>query len=434
MRFLSTLFKRNAKPRRKTGSRRRLTLERLEDRSLQTTITINPSTDPGSTTSSAYNLPAIKSSDRYVVTEPAGYSDPTDYYKFSVPANGRVNLSLTGFGLLNLHLELRNSTGREIARSNARGSTPDSLEPTLSQGTYYVAVVYAGGPSLYLYDYTLTISAGSNWTMISGDDQIHHVGIIRADGNSSITRAVDSWLLIHGKDNRPDPFLNDTGLAKAVASPVSGSGVSLSRVLAVDWETATATGRTNFSNPWIIKAGAAVARMLSDYSITGSRLNIIGHSWGALLGYEIGRAVGGSTPINRFVALDPASQAFGYDDGRVNFAAISTWSWALISSQLEGGLNKASTADESFTVIKDSAADGIGHSQIVPFFADLLSRSDSITSEFKLSKVKDRKLLWKLNQYYQNGFQRSGGVFEVVLSATMQNNVWKLSSLRYIPA
>jgi hypothetical protein len=440
MRFLSIMFKRNAKPRRQIDSRRRLGFESLEDRSLLSVV-ISPSTDPGSTISSAYNLGPISNTSRYIANQSESSSDKTDYYKFTIPVNEPVNVSLTGFKQ-NLNLEVRNSTGALIVNSNASGTTAESLNRTLAGGTYYVDVTYNASIPVST-NYTLTMSAGSNWKMISGiNNEVHHVGVIRADGSTGIICAADSWLLIHGRNCGPSFFGGSGGLANAVASSTSGSGVPYSQVLEVDWETVTNKGLLDFNNPWIIKAGDAIAGILSSYSITGSHLNEIGHSWGALLGYEIGRALGGGNAVNRLVALDPACQATGYDSGRVNFGAVSTWSWEFTSSSLSttlGGISRVATADESFTVRNGTGAGEIGndidaHTNVVAFYADILFRSDSITSQFKLSQVKNRNLPWKLNQYDQSGSRNSNGVFEAVLCATQQSGIWKLSSCRYVSA
>lgn len=439
MRLLARLFRRDAKPRQPVSHRRRLALEPLEDRSLLSVV-VSPTTDPGNTTATAHVLPAISSDSRYIVNQSENSLDKSDYYKLTIPANEPVNLSLTGF-TQNLNLELRNSSGALLVGGFSSGTAAESISRSLSSGTYYVAVTYDG--TVAGTNYTLTISAGNNWRMISGiNNEVHHVGVISAGGGANIVSSAESWLLIHDRNSSPSYFGDGSSmLASAVASAASGSGATIDRVLEVDWETVTAKkSASDYSNPWIIKTGDAVAGILTGYSITRTYLNEIGHGWGALLAYEIGRSIGGGNGVNRLVALDPAPRATGYDETRVNFAAVSAWSWVFISSTISGGANKASSADESFTVRSIAGNGQIGasdvdaHSNAVPIFVNLISRTDSLASPFKLSQVKSRSLPWKVNRYNQSGAFSSSGIFEAVICCTQQNSVWKPSNVLYVKA
>lgn len=132
------------------------------------------------------------------------------------------------------------------------------------------------------------------------------------------------WLVAHGKNDGENSF-------RSMNSAVR-KGTGEDQVVSVDWANGAAgTGGTLDNGRFFINLGENFAAMLkSEGFITHKNIHCVGHSWGTLIGYETSRAFGG---VDRFFALDPATQALGgYDDGRVNFGNIS-----LRSTSVKGG-------------------------------------------------------------------------------------------------
>ena len=85
---------------------------------------------------------------------------------------------------------------------------------------------------------------------------------------------------------------------------------SAQQVLTLDWHQAAApaTGLTSAfdltEERWIPHAGQWAADALSGMGISGGNLNLIGHSWGAVVAGELAQDTSGG--VNTIVALDPA--------------------------------------------------------------------------------------------------------------------------------
>ncbi|MEW6498267.1 MAG: PPC domain-containing protein, partial [Cyanobacteriota bacterium] len=125
--------------------------------------TVSP--DPGNTLDTAYDVTTL--SDTRTFTDAVSSSDTNDFYRFSLDNTSNFNLSLTG---LSSDVDVRliqdvNSNGivdngDEIVRSTWGGSNDESINHSLTTGTYFAQVYqYSGDTS-----YTLNLSATASQT------------------------------------------------------------------------------------------------------------------------------------------------------------------------------------------------------------------------------------------------------------------------------
>lgn len=140
---------------------------------------------------------------------------------------------------------------------------------------------------------------------------------------TSLDSGPDLWIMAHGKNDGENSFQS---LNEAVAQ-----GAEASQVVSLDWSSGAAGWALDLSNGrYFVNLGKSLAGYLTDEGFTGNNVHWVGHSWGTLVGCETARSLG---RVNRFVALDPATQAFGgYDDDRVDFGRFSQ-----IATGVKGG-------------------------------------------------------------------------------------------------
>lgn len=131
------------------------------------------------------------------------------------------------------------------------------------------------------------------------------------------------WLVCHGKRDGEKSF---RGIQVALHKAIPGA-----QVVCVDWSGGAEGAEKTLNNGrHFLNLARNLCAVLKNKGFSKNQVNWAGHSWGTLVGYETARAFDG---VNRFIALDPATQAFGgYDDGRVNFESVS-----LASTGVKGG-------------------------------------------------------------------------------------------------
>lgn len=105
-------------------------------------------------TSTAVILPAKTASGGVIVNSTIGFQDSYDYYKFTISSNRGVDIYLSGMNR-DADLELLNSSGRVIGRSDFGGTTPDRIRMNLSAGTYYIRVKPYSATAHLVSNYTL---------------------------------------------------------------------------------------------------------------------------------------------------------------------------------------------------------------------------------------------------------------------------------------
>jgi hypothetical protein len=123
--------------------------------------TVSP--DPGNTLETAYNIGTL--SDTRTFTDAVSSSDTNDFYRFSLDSTSNFNLSLTG---LSSDADVRliqdvNSNGivddgDEIVRSSWGCSNDESINRSLTAGTYFAQVYQYSGNT----NYNLSLSVGNN--------------------------------------------------------------------------------------------------------------------------------------------------------------------------------------------------------------------------------------------------------------------------------
>jgi len=160
----------------------------------------------------------------------------------------------------------------------------------------------------------------------------------------NISGDVTTWVVIHGRaDNR----YSFTGMANAIDGYKTGD-----QVLTLDWSQ-DAANNTDYGvlghlvglngAEWIPKVGEWANSQLASLGIHSSKLNLVGHSWGSYVAYEIAKRSSGGN--DKIIALDPAKKASGYAYQSVNFGAVTKTAWAFYGDGLYGSSSLAATAD-----------------------------------------------------------------------------------------
>jgi pimeloyl-ACP methyl ester carboxylesterase len=258
------------------------------------------------------------------------------------------------------------------------------------------------------------------------------VTLHRIDSNLPIDPTLQTWIVIHGRSENFDPNTVMANLANEIDA-VTGTA----QVLTVDWrDGANPIGLDNISldfhgETYIRPIAQWLAGLFAGDGLTGSRINIVGHSWGGVMAAELATAMNG---VNSIVALDPAADATplqggtNYDTDNIRFDTYSSFAWAFYSPDggpvlnliHPGNAQTAITADEAF-VVKNSS-----HTGVVSMFTNMLAGVGSNVSQyFQLSQLLDDAVHqshlaapWAQNQYDDNGTRSASGGFEAVIDTT----------------
>lgn len=90
------------------------------------------------------------------------------------------------------------------------------------------------------------------------------------------------------------------------------------QVLAVDWSSGAASSGIELTGGrYLRNLGVAVRERLKSEGFAQKQITTVGHSWGALLSHEV--ATAWNVGVSRMYVLDPAPEADGYNEKRVNF-------------------------------------------------------------------------------------------------------------------
>jgi len=194
------------------------------------------------------------------------------------------------------------------------------------------------------------------------------------NGPKALDPSKPVWVVVPGRgDNEmSDPM-------KELAQSISLHNV---QVVTIDWSDAA---KDNFpgqiglqGSNWIEAVGKWTANQLRAAGFPGEQINIVGHSWGSYVGYEIAEHVGGDG-VNTVVALDPAKDTIfsGYNESQVDFSRYSTKSFALHSS-FYGDEARALTADYAIQVVDDNISrPSVEHGYAVTAFSSLLQSAQN---------------------------------------------------------
>ena len=177
--------------------------------------------------------------------------DPNDYYRFALSGSSSFNLSMNGMSA-DADVQLLNSSGNEIVRSAAAGTTAESINRTLDAGTYYLRVYPYSGSSNYNLNLSATpvdyagntLSTARDLGTLSSSNTTYSDWLGSADTNDfyrfSITNTSDLSLVLNGLSADADLRLirdtNNNGL------------VDSGEVLQGSYGTGTAAESINVNN------------------------------------------------------------------------------------------------------------------------------------------------------------------------------------------
>lgn len=90
------------------------------------------------------------------------------------------------------------------------------------------------------------------------------------------------------------------------------------QVVSVDWSSGAASSGVELTGGrYLRNLGGALRERLAAEGFKKRRITTVGHSWGALLSHEV--ATSWDQGVSRMYVLDPAPEADGYNEKRVNF-------------------------------------------------------------------------------------------------------------------
>jgi pimeloyl-ACP methyl ester carboxylesterase len=210
-----------------------------------------------------------------------------------------------------------------------------------------------------------------------------------------------TWFVLHGFNSSPSAS-NISDLTQTLKSE------SNAQIITVDWSSMSRQGapvNVRMAADWIEEVGEALADFIqSDESLSPDNVNLVGHSLGAYVAWEVSEHLDSEGNVDRLVALDPAAQDWpttgrlGYDTSDVNFSENADWSWGFYGSTF-GSDDTALTAHESFELRFGFDAAPFtstdSHGQVVAAFADLIESNPDeeafsnkdITKYFDLEQI-----------------------------------------------
>ena len=202
----------------------------------------------------------------------------------------------------------------------------------LTDETYYFKIVLGSGEFAGVFDRPLKVSASFKSARLCDSS---------GEPVTALNPAGDMWVLNHGKNDGENSFRKMNRAVNAGAGPT--------QVVSMDWASGASGDYFDLgAGRYFVNLGKNMAGLLKDQGFPGGRVHWVGHSWGANVGYETARSMG---RVNRYVALDPAIEAPGYDDDRVDFGAVSRRSTGVKGGDSLRGI----LGSESKTITTDCA-------------------------------------------------------------------------------
>jgi len=315
-----------------------------------------------------------------VVVDALQSGEVNDFYSFEVRGKGNVNITLDGL-TSNANLRLINSNGEVIGSSANIRARSELVSKTLGKGTYYIGV--DRGKRGADTPFSMSVQADMNYEHVEINGDNVTLSLTNSDGSAArIDPTRETWVTIHGWLGEPS-HMRDISKAIDAASKYV-------QVLELDWSDVASD-----ANPFnvvfsIDDVGSWAADKLESWGLPGSKINLIGHSYGGYMTDEIARDISGG--VDRIVALDPATTSFGGTDlSGTNYAAHSQFSVAFIGSS-QGTEAAVQTADETVLMGVGSFGSFTAHGNVRDLFAKMTARNNSnnpgtISPMFALSKL-----------------------------------------------
>jgi pimeloyl-ACP methyl ester carboxylesterase len=215
--------------------------------------------------------------------------------------------------------------------------------------------------------------------------------------------------------------------------------------------------------------------MAERLSLPPNQTNWVGHSWGALVGYQFGTnhsehrtTIIPVRPLNSYVALDPADDgplssglAFG-DVYRDHSAATKNATGRngrtlslvgvdnrLLRANLSGSIEKAESADLSIIARFDTGQIPSGgnrfdlafvaiHSGVHRVYAALLEASSAPTAMIRPTNIARQTgptFYWRPNQFNDNGKHKNNSLFDGVIDVSLETlSSGSVTQFEYVPS
>ena len=298
---------------------------------------------------------------------------------------------------------------------------------------YYAAEVFTdiGGTPILTDSLgaTATFTAAASNSKISG--KIPWIGmsfpvfLMSVDG-TPIEPNKKTWIVTHGIWSNTDEDKNNItirDLAKAIKKHEGDNGVN-AQVLLMDWSSLSGYGFNILTaitaELWLKPVAEWMHEQLSNYGISGSNVNLAGHSLGTYISYYLSEQYGNVASI---IAFDPAVDIptnLAIPETDADFSRYSNRSWAFHSSTICGSNYTACTASESFFMKELDEYFPDSHGGSYKVFIYMLGNSNGgVSKYFKLSNLTspldERK--WCFNKY-KNVF---GDAYEAIIKT---NSAW----------
>ena len=163
----------------------------------------------GNSLATARNIGALSSSQTF--SDWVGSDDTNDYYRFNLSQASSFALTLKGLSA-DADVQLLNSSGAQVAISQAGGNTAESINSALAAGTYYVRVYpYSGNTT-----YNLSLSATPT---TPPDNAGNTLTAARNIGTLSSSQTFSDWV---GSDDTNDYYRFDLSQASSFALTLTG--------------------------------------------------------------------------------------------------------------------------------------------------------------------------------------------------------------------
>jgi pimeloyl-ACP methyl ester carboxylesterase len=390
-------------------------IEQLESRTLLSGWATF-SSDPGGSTGAAADLGDLNGLRRYA--DSLSKSDRADFFQFSVADKGNFNLALTGLKS-NVDVQLLNDNGIVLATSAKKGKVSEKISRFITGGNYFIRVY--SGKGFKSSAYHMQLQADVNWGTIGSGSDTKHVGLVFSnDSSQPINRKKETWVLIHGW------FAPGRAIALSRLAGVVDKNSKTDQVMLLDWSDAASTANVFDAASRAPAVAQWAADKLKSWGIASSKINIIGHSLGGLVGDMLASKISGG--INRMIALDPATDFPGTFFSGVDFAAHSQYSLGFIGSNWSTP-EAAATADESFEMNVGPKDSIITHSNVVDLFGSIIAGSvrktpDAIGKLFRLDSLQPGTT---------RPFKKDAidGTYEGTIDGVFKNGAWWPATLTY---
>ncbi|MEM1171335.1 MAG: hypothetical protein AAGJ08_20210 [Cyanobacteria bacterium P01_H01_bin.35] len=317
--------------------------------------------------------------DRFIVaTWHQAYFDANSTYKFTVQGDDGFRIFTSPDG----ENWTRFSDDWDFAYRDQNAKEYNWTPET--SGNHYVGVYLAEAEGNAYLDLAWSAEEVSqvSGTARNDDGEEKSISIQSIDG-APIKSNTPTWLVIHGNHSNAGNMGN---LANAVKDDASGY-----QVLTLDWSSAARQGSNQRESlrkatPWIESVGEEATRLLGNLGISDENINLIGHSLGSYVSWEIGGNLT-SGQVNNLIALDPATQLPGnYETRDIDFSNVSDSSWGFYGAEEDllsfGSDVKTRTAQESFRLhFEGETSAGEAHGGVIEALTNILNSNDELLKE-----------------------------------------------------